>query len=124
MIATWRQIDPLAGLGYCAGCALAAGYVRREALLQVVLSAPVVFLVAEIVTQVLTAQGTSSHGSALSVVEGTFLTLADVAPWLFAGTAGCILIAMRRGLPQCVRDLQANLRGEARQAGEAGAREN
>ena len=89
-------------------------YARRDAQLHIVISAPFVFLLAEIATQALTAQGSSSRGSAMSVVEGTFLTLADVAPWLFAGTAICVGVAMTRGLPQCVRDLRAGLRGEVR----------
>lgn len=112
LIAAVRQTDLIAGLGFCTGCSLAPLCVRRAALLQVVLSAPVVFLFAEIVTQGLTAQGDSSHASVLSVLEGTFLTLAAIAPWLFAGSAACVAIAYRRGLRQSVRDLGARLRGE------------
>jgi hypothetical protein len=41
-----------------------------------------------------------------SVLEGTVLTLAGVAPWLFAGTIACVVIAMTRGLPDCVRQLR------------------
>jgi hypothetical protein len=130
LLAAWRGLDVLAGLGFCAGCVLAPVYARRAAQLRVTLSVPVVFLLAEVVTQSLTAQGSSGHGSALSVLEGTFLTLADVAPWLFAGTALCIAIAMFRGLPQCIRDLRAGAdaygarRGGAGRpgAGRAGAR--
>jgi hypothetical protein len=48
------------------------------------------------------------------VLEGTFLTLANVAPWLLAGTAICLGIAMVQGLPECVRALRAGLRGEVR----------
>jgi hypothetical protein len=113
LVATWRQLDMVAGAGFVAGCVLAPVYARREAMLHVVISVPAVFLLAEVVTQALTAQGSSSHGSVLSVLEGTFLTLADVAPWLLAGTALCAGIAMFRGLPQCVRSLRADLRGEA-----------
>ena len=103
LLATWRQRDVIAGLGFIAGCVLAPVYGRREALLHVVISVPVVFLAAEIVAQSVAAQGSSGHASALSVLEGTFLTLANVAPWLFGGTVLCIGIAMFRGLPQCVR---------------------
>ena len=106
LVAAWREIDVLAGLGYCAGCVAAPVYARRDAQLAVVLSTPAVFLLAEIITQVLTAQGSSGHSSALSVLEGTALTLADTAPWLFAGTAACVLIALTRGLPHCVRELR------------------
>jgi hypothetical protein len=106
LVAAWRQLDLLAGLGYCAGCVLAPVYARRAAQLRVAVSAPVVFLLAEVVAQALTTSGSSGHATLLSVAEGTFLALADCAPWLFAGTAVCIAIAMFRGLPQCVRDLR------------------
>jgi len=106
LVAGWRQVDVLAGLGFCAGCVLAPVYARRAAQLRVAISAPVVFLVAEIVAQALTAPVSPGHGAVLAVVEGTLLALADAAPWLFAGTAVCIVIAMFRGLPQCVRDLR------------------
>ena len=107
LLGAWLSLDLLAGLGFCVGCVLAPFYARRDAQLKVVLSVPVVFLLAEIVAQTLTAQGSSGHGSVLSVLEGTFFTLSDVAPWLFAGTAACIVIAMFRGLRQCVRELRA-----------------
>ena len=106
LVAAWRQLDVLAGLGFCASCVLAPVYARRFAQLRVAISAPVVFLVAEIIAQSLTAPGSFGHGAVLSVLEGTLLALADAAPWLFAGTALCIVIAMFRGLPQCVRDLR------------------
>jgi hypothetical protein len=118
LLAAWRQLDGLAGAGFCAGCVLAPVYARRAAQLKVAVSAPVVFLIAEIIAQSLTAPGNSGHGTVLSVIEGTLLALADVAPWLFAGTAVCIAIAMFRGLPQCVRDLRA--RPAVRGAGRAG----
>lgn len=106
LVAAWRQLDVLAGLGFCASCVLAPVYARRAAQLTVAVSAPVVFLVAEIIAQSLTAPVSPGHSTLLSVLEGTLLVLADVAPWLFAGTALCIVIAMFRGLPQCVRDLR------------------
>jgi len=106
LLAVWQGHDVLAALGYCLAAVLAPVYGRREAQLTVVLSAPAVFLLAELVTQALTAQGTDAHSSVFSVLEGTILTLADVAPWLFAGTIGCVIIAMTRGLPDCVRRLR------------------
>jgi hypothetical protein len=106
LLAAWRQLDVLAGLGFCAGCLLAPVYARRGAQLRVAVSAPVIFLLAEIAAQSLTAPGSSGHGSAMLVLEGTVLALAGAAPWLFAGTALCFIIAMFRGLPQCIRDLR------------------
>jgi hypothetical protein len=118
LVAAWRQLDVLTGLGFCASCVLAPVYARRAAQLRVAISAPVVFLVAQIIAQSLTAPGNFGHGAVLSVLEGTLLALADAAPWLFAGTAICIVIAMFRGLPQCVRDLRAG--PAVRSAGRAG----
>jgi hypothetical protein len=118
LVAAWRQVDMVAGLGYCIGCVLAPVAARRGAQLRVAVSAPVVFLIAEIIAQTLTEPGSSGHGTVLAVLEGTLLALADAAPWLLAGTAICILIAMFRGLPQCVRDLRT--RPATRSASRAG----
>ncbi|HEY2507472.1 MAG TPA: DUF6542 domain-containing protein [Streptosporangiaceae bacterium] len=109
--AAWG-IGVLAGLGYCAAGVLAPLYVRREALLQVVLAPPAIFLVAVLFAQAFTAQGDSAHGTVLSVLEGTFLMLSGAAPWLLAGTAVAVSVATYRGLPQCVREFRATLRGE------------
>jgi hypothetical protein len=118
LVAAWRQLDVMAGLGFCVSCVLAPVYARRTAQLSVAISAPVVFLVAEIIAQSLTAPGSFGHGAVLSVLEGTLLALAGAAPWLFAGTALCIVIAMFRGLPQCVRDLRTG--AAVRSAGRSG----
>lgn len=107
LIGGWRQLDILDGLAYCAGCVLMPVYARRDAQLRIVVAAPAVFLLALVITQALTAQGNSAHGTVFSILEGTLLTLADVAPWLFAGTAVCVVIALTQGLPQCLRDARA-----------------
>lgn len=112
LIASWLHLAVMIGLGYAGACVLAPFFVRRHALLQVIVAPAAIFLVAVIISQVLTAQGTSRHGKALSVLEGTFLTLAAIAPWLFAGTALGIGAAMTQGLPQSIRDLAAGLRGQ------------
>jgi hypothetical protein len=112
LLAAWLHADVVAGIGFVAVGILAPVYARRNALLYIVISAPVIFLIAEIATQLMTAPGRSGRGSAVSALEGTFLTLASVAPWLFTGTVACVGIAMARGLPQCVRDLRAGLRGD------------
>lgn len=101
----------LAGLAFCAGAALAAQFVRPSALLHVVVAVPVVFGVANLLAQLATLPGGGRSGAALPLLEGTLLTLAAVAPWLFAGTAGAFLIAMFRGLPRCVRELRTDLSG-------------
>jgi hypothetical protein len=101
----------VAGLGFCAGSCVAAGYARRAALLGVVVSAPVVFLVAEVFAQLVTVPAGAHRGTLVLVAGGTLLTLAGVAPWLFAGTIAGLVIAMFRGLPNSVRDLRAGLTG-------------
>jgi len=113
LLSAWLNLGLLAGLGFCAGCVLGPRYARREAQLQVVASAPLIFLAAAIMTQIVTAQGASNHGRVLSVLEGTVLMLASAAPWLFAGTAACVGLAWRHGLPDCWRELRCGLR-EAR----------
>ncbi len=111
LLADWLQLEVLIGLGFCAVCLLAPGYVRRPALLYVAVAPPAMFAAAVAVTQALTAQGTGGHAWVLSVLEGSLLTLAAVAPWLFAGTVLCLAAAMLRGLPESARDFSADLRG-------------
>jgi hypothetical protein len=72
----------------------------------------VVFLAALVLAQVATAQGTGKHGKILSVLEGTALVLAALAPWLLASTAICVGVAVPRGLVQSVRDLKRELRDD------------
>ncbi|HEY7325833.1 MAG TPA: DUF6542 domain-containing protein [Streptosporangiaceae bacterium] len=113
LLAAWLHLIVLAGLGFCAGCGLAAWYCQPPALLRVVIAVPTVFLLAEVLAQLATLQGHGRRGLTVPVAGGTLLTLAAVAPWLFAGTAGAVAIGLFRGLPQCVRDLRAALRGRA-----------
>ncbi len=105
LIDGWTGMAILAGLGYVAGCVLAPYFVRQVALPLVVAAPPAIFLSGLIVAQVLTAQGSGRHGQALSVLEGTLLTLAALAPWLLAGTALGVCVAIPRGLVRCVREV-------------------
>jgi hypothetical protein len=113
LVASWLNFGALTGLGYVASCVLAPFLVRRHAQLHVVIAPPAIFMAVVILTQVLTAQGTSRHGRVLSVLEGTVLTLAAIAPWLFAGTVLGAVASATRGLRQCVREVVAEFRGEA-----------
>lgn len=121
LLAAWLHLIVLAGLGFCAGCAAAAWYCLPAALLRMVIAVPTVFVLAEVLAQFATLPDGGRRGLALPVAGGTLLTLAAVAPWLFAGTAGAVAIALFRGLPRCVSDLRAGLRGRApaRQASRA-----
>lgn len=123
LMADLLHLEVLIGLGFCAACVLAPAYVTRQALLEIVAAPPVTFLLALVMVQAFTAQGDSNHATLLSVLEGTLLTLAAIAPWLFAGTALCVGICVRRGLLQCVRDLGTDLRGQVRPGAAANTRQ-
>ena len=112
LAAGWLHLEVLAGLSFVAGCALAAYYSRRDALLTAVVSPPLVFMVALVIAELLTSHEDTVRHSLTSAAEGIVLTLAAVAPWLFSGVVIGIVIALMRGLPQCVRDLSAELRGD------------
>jgi hypothetical protein len=99
----------LAGFSYLAGCLVAAVYARREALLLVVTTPPLIFGITLAAAELITA----SRGTVLATVEGTMLTLAAVAGWLFTGTAACLAVATARGLPRCIRELRIGLTGRA-----------
>jgi hypothetical protein len=73
----------------------------------VVTTPPTIFLAALVAAELITA---GSH-TVLATTEGTILTLAAVAPWLFGCTVACLIAGLLRGLPRCVRDLRAQLNG-------------
>jgi hypothetical protein len=119
--AGWFGVGVLPGIGYLVGCVVAPSLVSRRGLLQVVAAPPALILVAVVVTQILTAQGSNRHGRALSVVEGTVLSLAAAAPWLLLGTALGVANGLRLGLIERISELRADLRAERGQRSEPGA---
>lgn len=106
LIASWLQWGVLAGASFVIGSVGAAWYTKRRDLLTVAVSPPLLFFFALICVKALTAKGSTI----ISTVEGTALTLANVAPWLFAGVILSLIVAWVRGLPQCVADLRRDLR--------------
>jgi len=72
----------------------------------VVVSPPLLFLGALALVNALTGSG----GLLYSVVLGSVVTLAGLAPWLAAGMILTVIIALVRGLPRCIRDLYRELR--------------
>ena len=110
LAADWLHFGALTSISFVVGCVLAARYTRRDGLLTAVATPPLIFMIALVVSEVLTSHaGTFGHTLTI-VAEGTFLTLAAIAPWLFCGVILGIVIALFRGLPECVRDLRAELR--------------
>jgi hypothetical protein len=99
------------GLGYLAGCLLAVCYVRRDGLLLLVATPPLIFFITLVGAELACAQG----GTVLATAEGTMLALAAASGWLLVGTAGYLAIALVRGLPGRIRSLNAELSGRPRQ---------
>ena len=112
LAAGWLHLGVLTGLSFVAGAALAARYTRRDGLLVVVVTPPLIFLAALVVTEVFTSHADTTKHALTSAAEGVILTLAAVAPWLFAGVIIGLAIALFRGLPPCLSDLRTELRGD------------
>ena len=106
LLAAWLGWAVLAGLAFVAGCVLAARYATTTALLTVVVSPPLLFLAAVILGSAVTVPG----GLFMSVVVGSVVTLASVAPWLALGMVLTVIITWIRGLPRCIQDLRRELR--------------
>jgi hypothetical protein len=111
LIAGWLHLEVLAGLSFVAGCGLAAYYTRRDALLTVVTTPPLIFMIVLVGTVLMNSHADTMRHTLTSAAEGVILALAAVAPWLFTGVIVGLIIAVFRGLPQSVRDLGAELRG-------------
>jgi hypothetical protein len=110
LAADWLHLGSLTGLSFVAGCALAARYTKRDGLLTAVLTPPLIFMIALVVTETISSHADTLRRTLTSAGEGIVLTLAAVAPWLFAGMIVGVVVAIRNGLPQCVRELRADLR--------------
>lgn len=106
LAADWLHWSPLADASFLIGSAAAAWYTKQRDLLTVAVSPPLLFIIVLICVKALTATG----NVALSAVEGTALTLANVAPWLFIGVVLSLIIAWFRGLARCVAELRRELR--------------
>jgi hypothetical protein len=106
LAAAWLGWSVLAGLAFMLGCVLAAWYAAPSGLLTVVVSPPLLFLGALVLVNALTGSG----GLLFSVVLGSVVMLAGLAPWLAAGMILTVIIALVRGLPRCIRDLYRELR--------------
>jgi hypothetical protein len=104
LIADWANWGELADATYFMASSLTAYYVRPSSLLPVAVSAPVLFFLACALEKVMTSSGV------LTALGGVLVALADSAPWLFAGTALTVAIALLRGLSGEVRTLVVDLR--------------
>jgi uncharacterized protein DUF6542 len=107
LIADWANWGELADATYFMASSLTAYYVRPGSLLPVAVSAPLLFFLACALEKAMTSSG------ALTTLGGILVALADSAPWLFAGTALTVAIALLRGLSGEVRALVVDLRHSA-----------
>jgi hypothetical protein len=112
LIAGWLHTELLTGLSFVAGCVLAARYTRRSGLLAATVSPPALFLAALICAELLDSDSGTVWHTVAATCEGSVITLASVAPWLFAGVILGLVIAFARGLRGCVSELRAELRGD------------
>jgi hypothetical protein len=98
----------LAGAFFVIGSVAAVIYVRPGDLLMVTIVPPLLFGIALLAVKAATASG----NVVLSIAEGIAITMAEVAPWVFAGMALTLVIAWARGLGGCVRELRQDLRAD------------
>lgn len=104
MAAQYLHAVRLTGFGFAVGCAAAASLARRRALMVVITTAPLVFLVAITCAEALAAHADHIGLSAGRICARVLFTLASTAPWLFGGFAWALLIAICRVLAQRITD--------------------
>ena len=106
IVSDWLGWGMLADATFVTACVVIACYAKPSDLLPVAVCPPLAFFVACVCAKLATSAG------GISAAEGTLVTLATSAPWLFLGTVLTILIGLRRGLLGNIRDLRQGLRGE------------
>jgi hypothetical protein len=105
LVADWASWGEFADAVFFMASSLTAYYVRPSGLLPVVVSTPLLFFIASVLEKMVMS------GGVLAAFGATFTVLAASAPWLSAGTALTVAIALLRGLPGEVRALVLTLRG-------------
>ena len=111
LVSDWLGWGLLADVTFVAACVVIACYAKPSDLLAVSVCPPLAFFVACVLAKLITSTG----GTAAA--EGTLVTLATSAPWLFLGTAVTIVIALRRGLLDNIRELRHGLQETAGRGG-------
>ncbi|MEU8265707.1 DUF6542 domain-containing protein [Sphaerisporangium sp. NPDC049002] len=96
------------GLVFSAACLAAVFLVQPRDLLSLVVTPPLIFFAATLISAVAGALGAPSIVQALGL--GLVTKLSAAAPWLFGGAALVLAAAWFRGLPANVSDLRADLR--------------
>jgi hypothetical protein len=115
LAAGWLHAGWLTGAGFAVGSVLAAAKTRRSGLLTVAVAPPAVFVVALTCMEAASTSASTTKETVLAIAEGVILTLAGVAPWLFAGVLATLVVTVFRGLPEAIDELRHSLLGQASQ---------
>jgi hypothetical protein len=91
LFAAWTGWSAAADAVFVLSCGVVAYYTRAKGLRNVVVTPPLAFAAGTICAELVTAP------DVFSAAEGILVTLGTSAPWLFAGTALTIAIALGRG---------------------------
>lgn len=109
MIAHWVGVPAAPGIAFTLACLAAAFLVRPGDLLSLSVSPPIAYFVALVTAESILSVG--NEGYARALVLGLASRLAEVAPWLFLGTALVLVVGVFRGLPKNLRNLGDQLNG-------------
>lgn len=100
LLTDWTGWTVLVNVAFIGGCAVTARYTKRAALLAVAVSPPLIFFIASLAAELLTASGS------FGLLEGLLVALGRSAPWLFLGTGVSVAITVCRGLPEEIAALR------------------
>ncbi|GLU46823.1 DUF6542 domain-containing protein [Nocardiopsis ansamitocini] len=109
LVASLTELPVINGIGFLLACASAALLVRSGDLLSLSVSPPLAYFTAALSAEAVLTLGTEGFVRGVAIGMGT--RLAEVAPWLFAGTALVLVVTIVRGLPANVRELGDELSG-------------
>ena len=109
VIAHLTDLSAAPGIAFTLACLLTVSLVRASDLLSLSVSPPIAFFVAVIATESVLALGNEGFSRVLLLAMAS--RLAQVAPWLFLGTALVLVIGVFRGLPGNLRDLDDEFSG-------------
>ncbi|MFV2195989.1 DUF6542 domain-containing protein [Nocardiopsis sp. LOL_012] len=109
MVAHAVPVPAVPGLAFTAACTATASLVRPSDLLSLSVSPPIAYFVAVTAAEVLMALG--HEGFSRVLLLGLASRLAEIAPWLFLGTALVLIIGVFRGLPGNIRELNDRFNG-------------
>jgi hypothetical protein len=95
------------GFLFVVGCVLAVLTTRRTDLLTLVVSPPLIFFLVSLLAALVGSLGEKSF--LISVLLTLVTTLTSNMPWLFLGAVLVVVVAVPRGLPAGLRELNAGV---------------